>query len=346
MAREVSTCAECIAAFDRVWDVDWSRNPLDWRNLLIAPRQIRDVVVREGYDIVHVHTPVAAFVTRYALRGLRKQGGIKVIYSAHGFSFYKGAPLLQNILFFGLEKLAGGWTDYLVVTNYEDTEVSKRSKLVPVEQVRYMPGIGVDVARFSPETVSETEVSRVRHEMNLVPEDQLFLMAAEFIPRKRHRDMLRAFARLDRSDVHLALPGAGPLLEKMKHLASDLGIQKRIHFLGFRRDLPSLMRASVATILPSEHEGLPRSVMESLCLEVPVIGTDIPGTRQLLRGGGGLLVEVGDIEGMARAMAWILDHPREARKMGQCGSECMTTYDVHHVLRLHEDLFAESLSAR
>src|SRR5207237_617615 len=88
MAQGVSSWPDCVQAFDRVWDMEWSRNPVHPRNMLVAPKGVRDLVAREGYDIVHVHSPVAAFVTRLALRRLRKQGKPRVIYTAHGFHFY------------------------------------------------------------------------------------------------------------------------------------------------------------------------------------------------------------------------------------------------------------------
>lgn len=164
---------------------------------------------------------------------------------------------------------------------------------------------------------------------------------AEFIPRKRPGDILKAFAQLARPQVHLALAGDGIILEEMRELASELGIQKQVHFLGLRRDIPILIRASVATLIASSQEGLPNCVMESLCMEVPVIGTEIRGTRDLLENGNGLLVKLGHINGIASAMAWILDHPEEAQHMGKRGRENMVNYDLPHILKQYEALYAE-----
>ena len=106
---------------------EWSRDPLKLQNLMVAPRQIQEVVAQEEYDLVHVHTPVAAFVSRYALNSLRKRGKPKLVYTVHGFHFYRGRAKLKNALFLALEKLAGRWTDYLIVINREDEEAAKRS---------------------------------------------------------------------------------------------------------------------------------------------------------------------------------------------------------------------------
>ena len=346
IARGVSSCAECIEAFDQVWDVEWSRNLFDLHNLLQAPHQVRTIVEREQHDIVHVHTPVAAFVARYALRNIRREGKLKVIYTAHGFHFYNGAPLIRNTLALWLERLAGRWTDYLIVINREDEQAAKRYHIVPPDRVRYIPGIGIDTYRYSTDAVSEAEVARVRQELELSPEDRLFLMIAEFNPGKRHRDALEAFSRLRRSEAHLAFAGTGPLFEDMQRLARRLGLGKHVHFLGLRQDVPALIRASVATLLPSEREGLSRSVMESLCLGVPVIGSDIRGIRDLLERGCGLLFKVGDIDSLAEAMRWVLEHPTEAQAMGCKGREQMAVYDLQNILKLHESLYREALGER
>lgn len=344
MAEGISTCPKCLETFDRVWEVEWSRNPLDPKNLMVAPQQIQKVVAQQGYDIVHVHTSVAAFVSRYALNDMRKQGRPKVIYTAHGFNFHPGGKPIKNLSFVALEKLAGHWTDYLVTINREDEEAAKRYRIVPTERLRYIPGIGVDVEYYNPNAVSEVEVVRVRQELGLSPENPLFLFIAEFNPGKRHRDTLKAFARLARPEIHLAFAGTGPLMEEMRRLASELGIQNQVHFLGFRQDIPALIRACVATLLPSEREGLPRSIMESLSLEIPVIATEIRGIRDLLEGGCGLLVKVGDVEGLAGAMAWVLDHPEEARMMGKRGRERMAAYELKQILKLYDSLYTEAIA--
>jgi glycosyltransferase involved in cell wall biosynthesis len=344
MACGVSGCDECLQAGDRVWDVTWSRNPLDPRNLILAPRLIREVIAREKYDIVHVHTPVAAFVTRYALKDVRKSGKPLVIYTAHGFHFYRGGNPLKNAIFLALEKLAGAWTDDLVVINREDEAAAQRYKLISAERIRYMPGIGVDWQHYNPAAVSEPEVKEFRQQLGLVAETPLLLSIAEFIPRKRHQDILTAFARLTNTSAHLALAGDGPLLPEMQKLALDLGILDRVSFLGYRQDISPAIRASVATILVSAQEGLPRSAMESLALETPVIGTDIRGTQELLAENCGILVKVGDVEGIARAIAWILEHPEDAKLMGKRGRERMSKYDLRYILELHEALYLNNIN--
>lgn len=341
-SAEITHNADCQKGFDQIFDIEWSRNPLKVGNFLKGLSQIRGLVERQGYDIVHVHTPVAAFLTRLALRDLRKKGQTKVIYTAHGFHFHPGGNPLKNLIFMAAERLAAGWTDYLVVINRTD-EAAARRYIMPSERVVYMPGIGVDTRLYGPESVSESDIKRVRDEMGLMEGQPLFLMIAELNPGKRHRDALAAFARLERKDAHLACAGIGPLQREIEQQIADLGLGGRVHMLGYRRDIPALIRASVATLLPSEREGLPRAIMESLSLEVPAIGTEIRGVKDLIEGGCGILTPVGDPPAMTRAMSYILEHPQEARAMGRKGRERMAAYDTQHIIALHEELYARAL---
>lgn len=344
MARGISGCPSCKGSFDRVWDADWSRSPFDPRNLLGASRFVRQVVAENEYDIVHVHTPIASFATRFSLRNLRNSTGLKIIYTAHGFHFFGGGKSYRNGLYLALEKVAGNWTDYLVTINHEDFAAGVRHDIVPVQSLVYMPGIGIDLEHYRRSLVNDAEVERTRRDIGISANEKIFLMIAEFTPNKRHKDLLIAFARLDRANTHLVLAGVGPLIEQIRRLARHLNIADRVHVLGFRQDIPILLKASTALVLPSLREGLPRSVMEALCLEVPCIGSNIRGTSDLLTGGKGLLVDICDPDSLCSAMQWILDNPGDAAKMAAMGRAGMSEYDINNVLRMHENLYAKALA--
>jgi len=342
-APDATTWPPCQGHFDQLFDVKWSRNPLDPKNLLRGIHQIQELVEREKYDLVHVHTPVPAFIARLALRNVRFKTGTKLIYTAHGFHFHPAGNPLANAVFLNLERLGGRWTDHLVVMNREDEAAARQYRFVPEGRLHYMPGIGLDLSRYTAEAVPETEVERIRTELGLTPGQPLFSMVAEFIPRKRHQDALLAFAQLAYPEARLALAGSGRLLEEMQALAQKLGLEKRVYFLGWRQDIPALVKASVATLLPSQQEGLPRSVMESLGLGVPVIAANIRGVHELIQADRGFLLEVGDVKGITQAMRWVLEHPSQARAMGEKGQEHMNIYDIRHILHLHELLYADAL---
>ncbi|MER3555720.1 MAG: glycosyltransferase family 1 protein [Meiothermus sp.] len=346
-ASEMNGCAGCSAHFDHTFDLEWSRNPFDTQNFLSGLRQVRELIANGGYDLVHIHTPVSAFIARLALRGVPRERRPKIIYTVHGYHFHKRGHPLKNAVFLTIEKLAGPWTDYLVVINREDEQATRRHGIVPESRLRYMPGIGVDLSRNSADMVSAEQIGAVRAELGVSEGQPLFVMIAEYDPEKRHRDALQALAKLNelrgRKDTVLALAGVGKLMEGVRAQARELGLDTQVRILGWRRDVPVLIRASLATVLPSEREGLPRAVLESLALEKPVIGCDIRGVSELLEGGCGILTEVGDAEAIARGMAWIIEHPEEAVQMGQKGRERMAAYDLKNILRLHDELYAEAL---
>jgi glycosyltransferase involved in cell wall biosynthesis len=274
---------------------------------------------------------------------MRAAGKVRVIYTAHGFHFHRGGPKLRGAVFRRLERIAGAWTDDLVVINREDEDAARRYGIC--DRVLYMPGIGIDTSLWSPERVDPADVERLGRELRIPAGAPMFLMVAEFNPGKRHCDALAAFARCGVPDSVLAFAGEGPLLGAMKDLAGSLGIADRVRFLGYRRDIPALIRLARATVLPSEREGLPRSLMESLSLGVPAIGTDIRGIADLLGHGGGLLVPLGDQAALAAAFRRLAENPNEARVLGERGRLAMAGYDIHTILRLHESLYDEALRA-
>ncbi|SRR5579883_1355110 len=345
-ARGATRDVDCGQAFDRVWDIPWSRHPLAAANFLRAPRRIQEIMARGSYDLVHVHTPVASFVTRWSLGHPQTPGAPKVIYTAHGLHFYRGAPALRNLIFRTLEEVAGRQTDYLVVLNAEDRQAALDSRLVAPGRLRHMPGIGVDTQVYSPDAISDARVAALRAELGLASGQAAFLMIAEFNPGKRHRDAIQALARLEGGDAVLLLAGTGRLVRPMSQLAERLGVSRRVRFLGYRRDIPALLRACIASVLPSEREGLPRSIIESLALAVPVIATDIRGVRDLVDSENGLLVPVGDADRLAHAMSWMLRNPDRARAMGEQGRRRIAAYDLRLVLSRHEDLYTEALAGR
>ena len=343
VANGADQCHACREAFDAVHTISWTRRPSDAANMLRAPGEIRAIVRRNRYDVVHVHDPIAAFVTRFALRRLRRAGRPRVAYTAHGFHFYRGGSALRNAVFRAAEELAACWTDALVVINREDHEAALGFRRLDASAVTYSPGIGVDLSRYDPSAVSNADVAAVREELGLHTSEQLLLMVAELNPGKRHADAIRALHRANRTDVVLAFAGVGALRSELEELATSLGLGSRVRFLGFRRDIEVLLAASFALILPSEREGLPRCVMEALCLERPVIATRIRGVSELVSADTGVLVEVGDVDALAAAIGRLASAPAVAVAMGRRGRASMEAFDLRHVLQLHEKLYARLL---
>ena len=340
MALDITNNDECIQELDNIWEIQWSRNALDPRNFFKGVARVKEVVASEDYDIVHVHTPIAAFVTRYALKKFTKT---RVVYTAHGFHFYHGGNPVKNAIFFNLEKLAGRWTDYLVTINQEDVRAAIKNRFLPQEKIIYTPGIGLDLEQYNPNNVSKAEMNAVRQELSLDRKSVLLLSIAEFTPRKRQQDQLIALKKLNRPEIHIAFAGYGVTLAKIEELARELELQQQVHFLGHRKDIPALICASQAVLLTSQQEGLPRCIMEAFCAAKPVIGTRIRGTQDLLSDDCGILIEVGDTEALAKAITVVADDPEEAHRIGSNGLAKIATYDVREILKTYEDIFDKAL---
>ncbi|CAN5161711.1 glycosyltransferase family 4 protein [soil metagenome] len=340
MAAGAGSSPACRAAFDEVHEASWSRNAWAPANVA-AVREVRRVVRAGAYDIVHVHTPTASFFTRAALAASPRRP--VVVYTAHGFHFSEDSAGLAAYAYRQLERLAGRWTDHLIVINPEDFRLARRHRIVGDGRLEEMPGIGVDLGYYAADEVADDEVERARHELGLGPGDPLFTVVGGLIPRKRHSDVLHALRRLGRDDAHLALVGDGPLTAPTRELARHLDLERRVHFLGRRADVRPFVRAASALVLASGQEGLPRSVMEAMSLGTPVVGTDIRGTRDLLDDGRGFLVPVGDAERLARAMARVLDSPEEALARADKARSHVARFRQEEVVALHERRYRQLL---
>lgn len=336
MAQGIDTDPECVATCDHTYNIQWSRNVFDPQNLFKGVARVREVVAQEDYDLVHVHTPIAAFVTRYALKNVQKT---KVIYTAHGFHFYRGGNPLKNAVFLGLEKLAGAWTDYLITINREDEAAAKKYNFLPQTKIYYTRGIGVDTNYYTSRKVCSIEVQQLRQELNLADSDTLLLSIAEFTPRKRHRDLLNALAKVNNSQVHLALAGSGSIKTEIEQLAAELDLNEQVHFLGYRNDIPILIQAADAVLLVSQQEGLPRSIMEAMCLATPVIGSNIRGIQDLLENGCGLLINLGDVDAIAQAINQVVEDPESLLETTKKAQAKIKNYDLQQIIQQHSEIY-------
>lgn len=326
-----------IDAFDGFHEIPWSRAMRDPRNLTTAARAIRTILKRNRYDIVHTHTPIASFITRVAVGTLPAARRPRVVYTAHGFHFHPGGGHLVNGAFIAAEKAAGHWTDRVVVINDDDLRAARRLHLAGGRVTRF-PGIGVDLDRYRPTPPLRERATRLRRELGLGPGDVLFTMVAEMIPRKNHLTALRALAAGDRPHHHLLLVGDGPLRDRIAEEAARLGVAERTHLGGETDDVRPAMLAAAATLLPSRREGLPRAVLESLALGIPVIGSDIRGTAELVADDGGVLVDpssAGELAGALDLMARTDVGPA----LGPAVAQRLHRYSQAELLRLHERLY-------
>lgn len=279
---------------DRIFDVPFERSPANPRNLL-ALRQLRTIMRDNDYDIIHCNTPVAGVLTRLAAAPHRRKGAT-VVYTAHGFHFFSGAPLLNWVAYYPVERYLARVTDVLVTINKEDYA---RAARFPAGTVQYVPGVGVDLQRFRE---APAPSSALRRELGLADDDFVVLSVGELNDNKNHATVLRAMAQTDTPRMHYLICGNGPRRGQLEALARELGIDDRVHFLGYRRDIPLVLGMADIFCLPSFREGLPLSVMEAMAAGKPVVCSGIRGSVDLVDPGeGGVIVPAADVAGFAKA---------------------------------------------
>ena len=259
----------------KIFDISCSRSPLSFDNIK-AIKQIRNLA--KEYDIVHCHTPLAGMSTRIACRKLRKKQGLKVIYTAHGFHFYKGAPKKNWIIYYPIEKLCSRWTDVLITINKEDYDLAK--KKMKAKRIEYVPGVGMDTKKFANTVVDR---DKKREDLGIPKDAYLIFSVGELNQNKNHQIVIRAIAELNDSNIHYMIAGVGDQKENLEKLAKELKVN--LHLLGYRKDVAELYKAADLFVHPSFREGLPVSVMEAVAAKTTVVCSNIRGCSDLVREG-------------------------------------------------------------
>ena len=334
---EAAACLDKGSESERLIGTDVALHHVPFRkpaiaagNLLALWRLWRLIQTRR-YEIIHVHTPIAALIGRAAARMSRSRP--TVLYTAHGFHFHQGAPWSQWLLAYPAEWLAARWTDGLIVMNEEDLYHGMKLGFTEGENLFRVHGVGVDLGFY--EGAPTDDGQSVRREFGLASNDVLVSCIAAFRPVKNHGLLLDAWKRLSDSQVnaHLLLVGGGGASRHSVKRRLDIEDNPRIHLGGHRSDIPSVLQATDVLVLASQYEGLPRCIMEAMVVAKPVVATSARGSRDLIEhGSNGLLVDPEDSAGLAKALATLIQDPDLRIKMGKHGREMIEEYSLDCVL--------------
>lgn len=277
--------------------------------------QLAKLIRQHQYDLVHVHTPIAAVLGRIAA----KLAGVKrIIYTAHGFPFHDRSPLWQYRLYFAIEKLCAPLTDLILTQSYEDFITAQKSGLCPPAKVRYL-GNGVDLDRFNRSRLDPRHQTQLRQSWG-IPDGSLTIGTVGRLTRKKGSGyLIEAAAKLipQFPNLHVVIIGGQlntdpePFQAELEERIRILGIEDRVTFTGDRDDIPELLGLLDIFTLPTfTHEGLPRSILEAMAMNLPVVATDIRGCREaVIDGKNGLIVPPMDSEKLAAALATLLLNP-------------------------------------
>lgn len=277
---------------DRKFNVPIERSPFRAGNVK-AYRELKEILDTHHYRLVHCHTPVGGLLARLAARQARKQG-THVLYTAHGFHFCKGASPLNWAVFYPIERWLARYTDCLITINREDFQLATIRRF-PSERIEHVHGVGVDTDRFRP--ADEALKRELRERLGFSQEDYLMFYAAEFNKNKNQQLLIRALALLKNEmlQAKLLLAGVGPNLEPCRALAQELGIERMVHFLGYRNDIHEVLPACDVAVASSLREGLPVNIVEAMACGLPIIATKNRGHAQLIKeGSNGFVVNPND----------------------------------------------------
>ena len=315
---------EDIVAFGfEVHYIPFSRSPLSKDNIK-AYKQLKKLITEKEYDIVHCHTPVAAMCTRLACRKARKNG-TKVFYTAHGFHFYKGAPLKNWLVYYPAEWLCSFWTDTLITINKEDYHRAQQH--LHAKRTVYVPGVGIDLNKFGSVSLDRTEK---RKELGIPENAVLLLSVGELNENKNHETIIKAIAELERYDIYYVIAGTGDKRERLQKIIDENNLSVRVHLLGFRKDISGLCGAADIFCFPSYREGLSVSLMEAMAKGLACAVSQIRGNVDLIDKDGGRLFAPNSIDDCKRTLEHLLNSDRKA--MGRHNMEKIKEFDVGTVV--------------
>lgn len=319
----------------KYFHIPFSRSPVNRGNIR-AFRELKNLISRENYDLIHCHTPVGGILTRLAAAGARRKG-TRVIYTAHGFHFYRGAPAVNWILYFTAEWLCSFFTDTLITINREDYRLAQRK--MHAGEVCYVPGVGVDTQKFASHVGDR---AALRREFSVGEEDILCLSVGELSDRKNQKVLLEALASLPESKVHLVLVGVGENQETYERMIERLKLKDRVHLALFRGDIPELCHSADIFLFPSRQEGLPVALMEAMACGLPVICSAIRGNIDLINEKGGLLCPADDAAAFARAIEKLSSDQALRREMGRVNREKIKAYDIQVIEKHMKEIYGIS----
>ncbi|MCI8875036.1 MAG: glycosyltransferase family 4 protein [Lachnospiraceae bacterium] len=278
-----------------VYHVPIPRDIFCARDILKSYRILKKICDRERYSIVHTQTPIGGVVTRFACRNIRKSG-TRVIYVAHGFHFFKGAPIKNWLLIYPIEWLSSFITDVLVTINREDYAFAKRH--MKAKKLVYLPGAGIDVKKYENAVYNV----KLREDLGIAKDAFVLIHVAEFSPNKNQKTVIQAIERLKNTNIVYVMCGIGEEKENLEKYVRSHKLQETVKFAGYREDIPELLKSADAFIFASYREGLSVALMEAMAVGMPVICSYIRGNIDLIKPQGGILVNPHSVDEFAEAI--------------------------------------------
>ena len=318
---------------------DIARSPFNFCQNYKAYKQLVEFIKQEKIDYIHCNTPTGGILGRLAGKKCKVK---KIIYQAHGFHFYKGAPKKNWLVYYPVEKWLAKYTDALITINKEDFELaSKKFRLRNNGKVYYVAGVGIDSKQYLSDGKLRDEK---RAELNIPLDAFVIISVGELNENKNNKVIISALEKLKNKNIHYILCGVGDKKDELSAMAQSAGISENIHFLGYRTDIKALYNASDCFVMPSYREGLSRSAMEAMASGLPCILSDIRGNRDLIENGsGGFLCKPDDASGFSEAMLKLYGDSLLCEKMKAYNLKKINDFDTSVVEKEIREIYINEL---
>lgn len=321
---------EEIPYCDKHFEIKFERSPFRASNLK-AYKELKKIIDAECYDIIECNTPVASVLTRLAAKKTRKQNNTRVIYIAHGFHFFKGAPILNWITFYPIEKFLSNYTDDLITINKEDFEIAKNK--LKAKNVYQIHGIGVDETKFNKQITVE-ERKNIRKSLNLLDEDFVIFFAGELNKNKNQIMLIEAMKDLvkENKNIKLLIAGDGILKDFYESKIKEYKLEDNVFLLGYRNDVPEILKAVDLYASASMREGLPLNILEAQMMSLPIVATDVRGHNDLIKNDvNGYLVKINDHMTFTKEVKELFINKELRKKFEENGYNSVQKYILQNV---------------
>lgn len=314
---------------DKKFNVNFSRG-LEFNDNRDSYLQMKKILEDNHYDIISCHTPFGGAIPRLAAKNLNLKD-TKIVYFAHGFHFYKGAPIKNWLIYYNVEKYLAKYTSAIITINKEDYNIAKK-KMMP--NVTFVPGVGISREKFDIKLTNK-EKRELYNDLHIGVNSYILIFSGEINKNKNQWLLLDALKILkDRiPNIVLLLPGNDLTNGKIEEYAKKIGVYEQVRFLGFRKDIPSLLSISNISLSSSKREGLPINVIEAMYMSVPVVATNCRGNRDLIKHGeNGYLVYKNSPKEFANKIEKLYKHPEIAKQFAAEGKKNVEKYMIDNVL--------------
>jgi glycosyltransferase involved in cell wall biosynthesis len=297
------------------------RSPLSLKSNHKAYKELRKIIVSGTYDLVWTNEPVISVLTRLAASKYRKDG-LKVLYLAHGFHFFKGTPL-KNWLYYPIEKFMSRYCDIMVMINWEDFYLTKKHFRKPVMHIN---GIGLDIRKLKEVSI---DYNLKRNELGVGVNDIVVLSVGELMSHKNHESIIKAIAGLNDPNIKYIICGMGERLKYLKKLSKKLKIENSVQFLGYRNDIGEILMASDIFAHPSKREGLGIASLEAMTVGLPIVTSNVHGLKDYsVNGKTGYCLDPNDISGFEEAIKKLVENADLRISIGTYNKKVVEKFSV------------------